>query len=197
MSHAEHQRLLVLKALEAGIVISAEGTELLGLSVRQVRRLRAAYRPGSGGPAPRQPRVAAGPRHGSSGGRARHRHLRRLQSPAPHRDARRAPRHRSFPPHRVPHPVDRRCRQRSPRAASPAPATVGSLYMRATGRSCTSRSTVQVTPKSRQGPGPKWSGDETRTRDIQLGRNVHRVEFRLGDAPLQSALLQILLSGRM
>jgi transposase len=44
LNAAKQQRLLVLNDLEAGIVISAEAAELLGLSVRQVRRLRAAYR---------------------------------------------------------------------------------------------------------------------------------------------------------
>jgi len=62
LSQAEQQRLLVLNDLEAGIVISTEAAELLGLSVRQVRRLRAAYRQ----------RGAAALAHGNRGRRPRH-----------------------------------------------------------------------------------------------------------------------------
>jgi transposase len=62
LNAAEQQRLLVLNDLEAGIVITAEAAELLGLSVRQVRRLRAAYRQ----------RGAAALAHGNRGRRPRH-----------------------------------------------------------------------------------------------------------------------------
>ena len=62
LSHTEQQRLLVLNDLEAGIVISAEAAELLGVSVRQLRRLRAAYRE----------RGAAALAHGNRGRRPAH-----------------------------------------------------------------------------------------------------------------------------
>ncbi|HAW11053.1 MAG TPA: hypothetical protein DCX12_08340 [Chloroflexi bacterium] len=62
LSHTEQQRLLVLDDLEAGIVISAAAAELLGISVRQVRRLRAAYRE----------RGAAALAHGNRGRRPAH-----------------------------------------------------------------------------------------------------------------------------
>jgi hypothetical protein len=62
LNAAEQQHLLVLNDLEAGIVISAEAVELLGLSVRQVRRLRAAY----------WQRAAAALAHGNRGRRPRH-----------------------------------------------------------------------------------------------------------------------------
>ncbi|MGA8014571.1 MAG: helix-turn-helix domain-containing protein, partial [Candidatus Dormiibacterota bacterium] len=62
MNPAEQQRLLVLNDLEAGILIAAEVAELLGLSVRQVRRLRAAYAEGG----------AAALAHGNRGRRPRH-----------------------------------------------------------------------------------------------------------------------------
>jgi len=62
LNAAEQQRLLILNDLEAGIVISAEAAELLGVSVRQVRRLRAAYRL----------RGAAALAHGNRGRRPAH-----------------------------------------------------------------------------------------------------------------------------
>jgi transposase len=62
LSHTEQQRLLVLNDLEAGIVISAEAAKLLGVSVRQVRRLRAAY----------GERGAAALAHGNRGRRPAH-----------------------------------------------------------------------------------------------------------------------------
>ncbi len=62
LSHTEQQRLLVLNDLEVGIVIAAEAAELLGVSVRQLRRLRAAYRA----------RGAAALAHGNRGRRPRH-----------------------------------------------------------------------------------------------------------------------------
>ena len=62
LNAAEQQRLLILNDLEAGIVISAEAAELLGVSVRQVRRLRAAYRE----------RGAAALAHGNRGHRPAH-----------------------------------------------------------------------------------------------------------------------------
>ncbi len=62
LSHTEQQRLLVLNDLEVGIVIATEAAELLGVSVRQVRRLRAAYRL----------RGAAALAHGNRGRRPAH-----------------------------------------------------------------------------------------------------------------------------
>jgi len=44
LNQAEQRRLLVLNHLEAGALFNAEAAELLGISIRQVRRLRAAYR---------------------------------------------------------------------------------------------------------------------------------------------------------
>jgi hypothetical protein len=44
LNQAEQQRLRVLNHLEAGALVNAEAAELLGVSIRQVRRLRGAYR---------------------------------------------------------------------------------------------------------------------------------------------------------
>ncbi len=44
LTHHEQQRLMVLSALDRGEVLMADAAILLGLSVRQVRRLRSAYR---------------------------------------------------------------------------------------------------------------------------------------------------------
>jgi len=44
LSQREQQRVMVLNALDRGDVLMAEAGDLLGLSVRQVRRLRGAYR---------------------------------------------------------------------------------------------------------------------------------------------------------
>src|SRR3989304_6303537 len=44
LTHRESQRLMVLNALDRGGVLMADAAILLGLSIRQVRRLRSAYR---------------------------------------------------------------------------------------------------------------------------------------------------------
>lgn len=44
LNQGEQRRLLVLNHLEAGALVNAEAAELLGVTIRQVRRLRAAYR---------------------------------------------------------------------------------------------------------------------------------------------------------
>ena len=44
LTHRESQRLMVLNALDRGEVLMADAAILLGLSIRQVRRLRSAYR---------------------------------------------------------------------------------------------------------------------------------------------------------
>lgn len=44
LNRTEQRRLLVLNHLEAGALVNAEAAELLGISIRQMRRLRAAYR---------------------------------------------------------------------------------------------------------------------------------------------------------
>jgi transposase len=62
LNQAEQRRLLVLNHLEAGAIINAEAAELLGISIRQVRRLRAAYRE----------RGAAALAHGNRGRRPAH-----------------------------------------------------------------------------------------------------------------------------
>jgi hypothetical protein len=62
MNRAEQRRLLVLNHLEAGALVNAEAAELLGVSIRQVRRLRAAYRE----------RGAAALAHGNRGRRPAH-----------------------------------------------------------------------------------------------------------------------------
>jgi transposase len=62
MNRAEQRRLLVLNHLEAGALVNAEAAQLLGVSVRQVRRLRAAYRE----------RGAAALAHGNRGRRPAH-----------------------------------------------------------------------------------------------------------------------------
>jgi transposase len=62
LNRAEQRRLLVLNHLESGALVSAEAAELLGLSIRQVRRLRAAYRE----------RGAAALAHGNRGRRPAH-----------------------------------------------------------------------------------------------------------------------------
>jgi hypothetical protein len=51
------------------------------------------------------------------------------------------------------------------------------------------------------GPPPnskprRGAGDETRSRDIQLGRNMHESEFRIAGWRRQSALLQLLTNRR-
>src|SRR2546428_11565931 len=62
LNRAEQRRLLVLNHLEAGALVNAEAAELLGISIRQVRRLRAAYRE----------RGAAALAHGNRGRRPGH-----------------------------------------------------------------------------------------------------------------------------
>jgi transposase len=62
LNQAEQRRLLVLNHLEAGALVNAEAAELLGVSIRQVRRLRAAYRE----------RGAAALAHGNRGRRPAH-----------------------------------------------------------------------------------------------------------------------------
>ena len=62
LNQAEQRRLLVLNHLEAGALFNAEAAELLGISIRQVRRLRAAYRE----------RGAAALAHGNRGRRPAH-----------------------------------------------------------------------------------------------------------------------------
>src|SRR5438477_13176981 len=62
LNQAEQGRLLVLNHLEAGALVNAEAAELLGISIRQVRRLRAAYRK----------RGAAALAHGNRGRRPAH-----------------------------------------------------------------------------------------------------------------------------
>ena len=62
LNQAEQRRLLVLNHLEAGALVNAEAAELLGISIRQVRRLRAAYRE----------RGAAALAHGNRGRRPAH-----------------------------------------------------------------------------------------------------------------------------
>jgi hypothetical protein len=52
-------------------------------------------------------------------------------------------------------------------------------------RQCTSKR--QPNSKSRRG-----AGDETRTRDIQLGRNVLRFVFKIAPEPLMSTILGVL-----
>ena len=44
LTTSEQRRLIVLNQLEAGVLVNAEAAELLGLSVRQLRRLRGSYR---------------------------------------------------------------------------------------------------------------------------------------------------------
>src|ERR1700693_1933233 len=44
LTKSEQRRLVVLSHLEAGVLVNAEAAELLGLSVRQVRRLHNSYR---------------------------------------------------------------------------------------------------------------------------------------------------------
>jgi hypothetical protein len=43
LSRAEQRRLLVLNQMQAGGLVNAEAASLLGLSVRQLQRLRGAY----------------------------------------------------------------------------------------------------------------------------------------------------------
>jgi len=62
LNQAEQRRLLVLNHLEAGALVNAEAAELLGVSTRQIRRLRAAYRE----------RGAAALAHGNRGRRPAH-----------------------------------------------------------------------------------------------------------------------------
>jgi len=62
LNRAEQRRLLVLNHLEACALVNAEAAELLGISIRQVRRLRAAYRE----------RGAAALAHGNRGRRPAH-----------------------------------------------------------------------------------------------------------------------------
>lgn len=62
LNQAEQRRLLVLNHLEAGALVNAEAAELLGISIRQVRRLRVAYRE----------RGAAALAHGNRGRRPAH-----------------------------------------------------------------------------------------------------------------------------
>ncbi|HEY8678509.1 MAG TPA: ISNCY family transposase [Candidatus Dormibacteraeota bacterium] len=44
MTRAEQRRLMILNQVAAGALVNAEGASLLGLSVRQLQRLRAGYR---------------------------------------------------------------------------------------------------------------------------------------------------------
>lgn len=44
LTTAEQRRLVILNQLEAGALVNAEAAELMGLSVRQLRRLRSRYR---------------------------------------------------------------------------------------------------------------------------------------------------------
>ena len=44
MTAAEQRRLMILNQVAAGALLNAEGASLLGLSVRQLQRVRAAYR---------------------------------------------------------------------------------------------------------------------------------------------------------
>ena len=62
LNRAEQRRLLVLNHLETGALVNAEAAELLGVSIRQVRRLRSAYRE----------RGAAALAHGNRGRRPAH-----------------------------------------------------------------------------------------------------------------------------
>jgi hypothetical protein len=45
-------------------------------------------------------------------------------------------------------------------------------------------------------PSDDGAGDETRTREIQLGRHIHESEFRIAVWPRRSTLLQLLTNGR-
>lgn len=44
LTTSEQRRLMILNQLEAGVLVNAEAAELVGLSVRQLRRLRSTYR---------------------------------------------------------------------------------------------------------------------------------------------------------
>jgi hypothetical protein len=44
----------------------------------------------------------------------------------------------------------------------------------------------------------RWTaGDETRTRDIQLGRHIHEFEFSFASGRRWSAFLQVLITGHV
>jgi Winged helix-turn helix len=62
LSRTEQRRLLVLNHLDTGTFVNAQAAGLLGLSVRQVRRLRGRYRE----------QVAAAQMHGTRGRRPGH-----------------------------------------------------------------------------------------------------------------------------
>ena len=63
------------------------------------------------------------------------------------------------------------------------------LHRQPSMRQCASKR--QPNSKSRSG-----AGDETRTRDIQLGRNMHESEFRIAGWRGRSALLRLLTTRR-
>ncbi len=48
LNASEQRRLIVLNQVEVGALVNAEAADLVGLSVRQLRRLRSDYRSGRG-----------------------------------------------------------------------------------------------------------------------------------------------------
>ena len=158
LNQAEQRRLLALNHLEPGALVNAEAAELLGISIRQVRRLRAAYRE----------RGAAAPAHGNRGRRPAHAinpsvasrvvelatsTYAGVQPGAPHRDACRAGRDRALTAERPSHPRERRGRRC---ASDVRPATLVAV----TGcreKACSGRSTpVGMTGWRAAGPGSAW-----------------------------------------